>query len=77
MNFQWIGQNSFLSRIVHYHIMYIHTTQRTPYRGGGYKIILPSLFISPTCIFFLFELQASLSAERALSAFHYLLHRLF
>ncbi len=61
---------------------YVHTynTKDTlPWRGGlgGYQIILPSLFISPTCIFFLFELQASLSAERALSAFHYLLHRLF
>lgn len=44
---------------------------------GGYNVLPPSLLISTTCVFFLFGLQASLSAERALSAFQCLLHRLF
>lgn len=58
--------------------MYIHTynTKDNLTRRGVADSFSP-LSISLTCIFFLFELQASLSAERALRTFHYPLHRLF
>lgn len=72
LNCQWIGQSSFLSRMVHF--MYIITIQKGhPTEEGVAESFCP-LFFSLTYIFFVFELQAPLSAERALRAF---LYRLF
>lgn len=54
------------------------TMQRdTLWRGAVVAESFCPLFITLTSIFLLFDLQASLSAERVLRAFHHLLYRLF
>lgn len=59
------------------YILRTYNTKDTISWRGVTMSFYPLYLFLRLCIFFLFGLQASLSAERALSAFHFLLHRLF
>lgn len=75
---QYIEPALGLDRILSSSGLYICIIQRDSlWRGAMVAESFCPLFITLTCIFLLFELQASLSAERVLKAFHHLLYCLF